>query len=430
MTDWHRKIAPVVRAVEKRYDALKYRLYYALGGPGPIRIQPYRGYGTEERLYLQGRVLEERGVTRPSKTDNWWNNLVNMYRRLHSREVPHAQLVARFDGVEQEVKADEEGMFEVWIEPRRPLRDGERWQSVELELIEPLSDQQEGPVRATGQVLVPPSDAPFGVISDIDDTVIQSDIGSFLEMVGTFLFSNARTRLPLPGVAAFYRALYEGPEGDARTPMFYVSNGLWNLYDLLEDFFRLHEIPGGPVLLLRNWGVYRDELLPTRQRAHKLGLVRPIMDLYPDLPFILIGDSGEADPEIYHELVEEYGDRILAVYIRNVSHDLERSKVIRALANEIAEAGSDLVLADDSLAMARHAAEEGLIRNETLSGIGAEQARERSEARDAERELSAENSRHEIRAEGGVNDDGIQATVRRAGDEEIPTVIAEPEEEG
>jgi len=378
MTDWHRKIAPVVRGVEKRYDALKYRLYYALGGPGPIRIQPYRGYGTEDRLYLQGRVLEERGITRPSKTDNWWDNLVNMYRRLHSREVPHARLVARFDGIEEEVQADEEGMFEVWIEPQRPLTDGERWQSVGLELIEPLSDRQEGPVEATGQVLVPPADAPFGVISDIDDTVIQSDIGSFLEMVGTFLFSNARTRLPLPGVAAFYRALYEGPDGDATAPMFYVSNGLWNLYDLLEDFFRLHEIPGGPVLLLRNWGVYRDELLPTRQRAHKLGLVRPIMDLYADLPFILIGDSGEADPEIYHELVEEHGERILAVYIRNVSHDLERSAAIRALANEIVEAGSDLVLAEDSLAMARHAAEQGLIRGEALPEITAEQARGRS----------------------------------------------------
>jgi phosphatidate phosphatase APP1 len=214
------------------------------------------------------------------------------------------------------------------------------------------------------------------VISDIDDTVIQSDVGSVLRMVATVLFRNARTRLPLPGVPALYRALHAGPDGEAKNPMFYVSNGLWNLYDLLEDFFQLQEIPGGPVLLLRNWGVYRDEILPTRQREHKLAVIGRILDLYKALPFVLIGDSGEADPEIYHEVVHRYPDRILAVYIRNMTRELEQPAAIRALADEIAEAGSTLLLADDSLAMSRHAARQGWIRPEAVSAIRAEQERD------------------------------------------------------
>jgi phosphatidate phosphatase APP1 len=213
------------------------------------------------------------------------------------------------------------------------------------------------------------------VISDIDDTVIQSEIGSLLRMLRTVLLSNARTRLPLPGVAALYRALHAGPEGKANNPMFYVSNGLWNLYDLLEDFFELNKIPGGPVLLLRNWGVYRDEILPIGQREHKLGAISQILDLYTDLPFILIGDSGEADPEIYHEIVHRYPERILAVYIRKISPDLERPAAIRALGAEVVEAGSTLLLADDSLAMARHAAERGWIASQALNSVRAEQAR-------------------------------------------------------
>ncbi len=426
MTDWQAKIAPAVRAVEKRYDALKYRLYYALGGPGPIKIQPYRGYGTDERLHLKGRVLEKRGITPPSETASRWANLVNMYRRLHSREVPHPRLVARFNGIQQEVEGDEEGMFEVWLELRRPVNSDEMWQSVELELVEPLSDHQEGPVRAKGQVLVPPADAPFGVISDIDDTVIQSDIGSFLEMLATFLFSNARTRLPLPGVAALYRALYSGPDGNARAPMFYVSNGLWNLYDLLEDFFRWNEIPGGPVLLLRNWGVYRDELLPTRQREHKLGLIRPILDTYDDLPFILIGDSGEADPEIYHELVSQYGERILAVYIRNVSGDLERPAAVVQLANQVLEAGSEMVLAEDSVAMARHAAEKGFIRKEALAEIAAEQARDEVGDTPEDTVRPASDSGTSVALEGQVDDEEIRSALGAADDREAPTVIMEP----
>jgi phosphatidate phosphatase APP1 len=429
MTDWQRKIAPLVRAVEKRYDALKYRLYYALGGPGPIKIQPYRGYGTGERFHLKGRVLEDRGVTPPSETDSWWDNLVNMYKRLQSHEVPYARLLARFQDVEREVSADEEGMFELCMEPSRSLAGGKMWESVDLQLVEPLSDRQEGPVEAAGQVLIPPPDAPLGVISDIDDTVIRSEVGNFLRMLGTILFSNARTRLPLPGVAAFYRALHAGPDGKAKTPMFYVSNGLWNLYDLLEDFFRLNRIPGGPVLLLRNWGVYRDELLPTHQRAHKLGLIRPILDLYADLRFILIGDSTEADPEIYHTLVREYGERILAVYIRNVSPGLERPAAIQALAEEILDAGSELVLADNSLSMARHAARRGWISKEALPEIQAEQARDESTSQSVDRESPMEDpSETTIRDPSEVR--GIRQSLEGADNEEVPTAIIRPEEEG
>lgn len=425
MTDWQRRIAPLVRAVEKRFDALKYRMYYALGGPGPIRIQPYRGYGTRRELHLTGRVLEDRGITPASEMDSWWENLVNMYKRLQSREVPHARLLAHFQDVEREVTADDEGMFKLRIEPSQPVDGHDMWHSVDLELIEPLSDRQRGPVQATGSVLVPPPDVPFGVISDIDDTVIQSDVGNFLRMVSTVLLSNARTRLPLPGVAAFYRALHAGPDGQAGSPMFYVSNGLWNLYDLLEDFFRLNRIPGGPVLLLRNWGVYRDELLPTRQRNHKLGLIRPILEMYPELPFILIGDSSEADPEIYHSVVRRYGNRILAVYIRNVSRDPERSEAIHALAGEVLDAGSELVLADDSLSMARHSARNGWILKESLREIKADQARESGvgDAADGQQEGDV------VRLEGKLENEGIRSALDGGSDGGVRTVVVEAEEE-
>lgn len=429
MTDWQEKIAPAVRAVEKRYDALKYRLYYALGGPGPMKIEAYRGFGNRERLYLSGRVLEKRGIRPPSETDNWWDNFVNMYKRLNSREIPHARLMARFRGVEQEVRANDEGMFELWIEPSRPIAETGTWQTVELELIEPVSDRQSGPVRATGKVLIPEDGARFGVISDIDDTVIQSEIGNMIEMVSTVLFSNAQTRLPLPGVAAFYRALHAGREGEHQNPMFYVSNGLWNLYDLLEDFFELNRVPGGSVLLLRNWGVYEDQILPTKSRGHKEGLIRSILDLYSDLPFILIGDSGEADPEIYDQMVDEYGERILAIYIRNVSRDLERPKAIRALAEDILDAGSELLLADDSLSMARHAVERGWVAEQDLEEIAAEQSRESGVAASLEAEALMEEDGEVVEMEGEVEDGGIPSALEGVDGEGVPTVVVAPEEE-
>jgi len=372
MSGWQQALAPLIRAVEKRYDALKIRLYYALGGPGPVHLLPYRGYGTRQQLYLTGRVLEKRGITPPSETDSAWDNLLNMLKRIESYEVPHARLLVRLQDNEQEVRADEEGMFEVRISATCPLATDRLWHPVTFELLEPLAEGQTRPVRATGQALVPLPDARFGVISDIDDTVLQADAATMLRMARTFLLNNARTRLPFAGVAAFYRALYAGSEARAANPMFYVSNSPWNLYDLLVDFFHLNRIPIGPILL-RNWGVYEDELLPTRQREYKMGHIRPILDLYPDLPFILIGDSREADPQIYHEIVQEHGQRILAVYIRNVSSGQQQSAVIRALTEEVVRAGSQLVLADDTLAMARHAARHGWIAPGALDQIRIEQ---------------------------------------------------------
>ncbi|RPI50948.1 MAG: DUF2183 domain-containing protein [Chloroflexi bacterium] len=176
--------------------------------------------------------------------------------------------------------------------------------------------------------------------------------------------------MPFPGVATFYRALHAGLPGQPGNPLFFVSNGPWNLYDVLLEFLHLQGIPPGPVLL-RNWGVYPHEFLPTESRAYKLAQIRPILETYPDLPFILVGDSGEEDPEIYAHVVAENRDRILAVYIRDVVPDADPA-VIEALAKQVSAAGSTLILARDSLVMAQHAAEQGWIAADSLPAIKAE----------------------------------------------------------
>jgi phosphatidate phosphatase APP1 len=367
MAKWRQAVTALVHNVEQRLDELKNRRQ----ATGPLQIIPYAGYGTAERLYLRGRVLADKGIAPAGDDDSLWSNLVNMYRRLESDEVPGARLFARFQDVSQEVVADEEGYFEVWLEPEGAVADGRLWHSIELELLEPTAD---APVQAAGHVLVPPPTAQFGVISDIDDTVVQSHATQLLRMARTVFLGNARTRLPFPGVAAFYRALQAG-SGDAQNPLFYVSSSPWNLYDLLVEFFELQNIPLGPIFL-RDWGVSEAELLPLKHGSHKLGLIRQMLDFYPSLPFILIGDSGQEDPEIYQQIVAEYPARILAVYIRNVSRDLARPEAIRALAQEVVQAGSTLILADDTLALAEHAAAEGWIAPAALAAVQAEKSQD------------------------------------------------------
>ena len=301
---------------------------------------PYLSYGTPARLSVRGRVLQHEGWRPAREADRRWRNLVAFFKRMESDEVPHARLALHFHAVRKESVSDRQGYFSAEIEP--DSLDPGLWQQVEVCMFD---DEN---IRATAKVLVPPAHAEFGVISDIDDTVVYSNVTRKVRMVLALAFSNARTRKPFEGVAAFYQALHRG-----RNPVFYVSKSPWNLYAPLVEFFELQGLPAGP-LLLRDFG-WR---MP---KDHKQESISHILETYPALKFVLIGDSGEEDPEIYSEIVRRFPERIRVIYIRSVVADQKRIAAIQRLIAEAARTGCQLVLAADSEAAAAHAAGERLI---------------------------------------------------------------------
>jgi phosphatidate phosphatase APP1 len=353
MPQWGRIINRIAYAMEKRFDAARYKARRSRLLRGGLQIVPYLGYGSPKKIFLKGRVLQDKGIPVSTNQDNLWKNLANMYRRFNSHEVPDADIHARFYSLETKVTTNEEGFFDLLLDLTEPPPVDRIWHEVELELTNPVNAAAPL-VREVGRVLIPTSEARFGIISDMDDTVIQTDAANFLRMIRTTLFQNARTRLPFKGVAAFYSALQDGMAGKPVNPLFYVSSGPWNLYDLLVDFFQVQHIPLGPIFL-RDWGITQEEVLPTDHRAHKLKIIREILEILDWLPFILIGDSSQEDPEIYHDLVSLYPKRIQAIYIRNVTHNAARTRTITALAQKVLDSGSTLILANDTLAAARHA---------------------------------------------------------------------------
>ena len=371
--DWKSRLPKLIDRADKLSDSVQARLKTITGVNEPLMIVPYLGYGTADKLVFSGRVLEDEGFSPATRADHTWRNLINMYKRFESDEVPGARVRARFQGNDSEVVTDEEGYFKFTIQPTRRL-DGNPWQEVELELLEP-SSAKAPPVRATAQVLVPSAAARFGVISDIDDTVVSSNVGNKLKMILTVLLSNAYTRKPFEGVAALYRALQRGSSEGEDNPIFYVSNSAWNLYTLLVEFLKLQKIPLGP-LLLRDFG---DHLLFSKEpESHKRNNIKTILESFPQLPFVLIGDSGERDPEIYRDVVKEYPTRIRAVYIRSVNKHPDRLAAIDTLIEEIRLTGTQLVLAPDSEFAAAHAAAEGMISTNLLKAIRAEKNKDQS----------------------------------------------------
>lgn len=330
-------------------------------GRRALMIVPYIGYGSASAVSVRGRVLDEHAFHSSSQHDSAWRNLAALYQRLESDQVAGARVRARFQGAEVEAITDRGGYFCIDLALPAPLAHS-GWYQVDIELV---GEHGAEPVRARAQVLVPPASARFGVISDIDDTVLWTNVTNKLNMALMLARSNPFTRKPFKGVAAFYRALHAGLGGEEGNPVFYVSSSPWHLFDPLVEFLRLQGIPLGP-LLLRELNV-RSLLQPDLSRNHKLEKIEKILRTYPALPFVLIGDSGERDPEIYAEIVRRHPDAIKVIYIRNVNPDPARIDALDRLSVQVSASGAQLVLAADSSAAAAHAVAEGLIHPDALT---------------------------------------------------------------
>jgi phosphatidate phosphatase APP1 len=322
-----------------------------------------RGYGSRTEVFLIGRVFRQSRRDAPADEESLADQLRDIRRRITRRAVPGVGVVVEFYGTQERVTTDRDGYFRVHLQPRHVPPSHTVWHTMDLGL------EGHPEVRAQGAIFIPPERCRFVVISDIDDTVMETGVANKLKMLWRLFVEDAESRVPFPGVAALYRALHAGASGDEANPMLYVSRAPWGIYDVLDEFFAQHGIPAGPILFLREWGVSWTWPFPRKAEEHKQDLINNMLALYRELPVVLIGDSGQHDPEIYRHVVEEHPGRVLAVYIRNVSRKAGRIKEIEELAKAVVAAGSSLVIAAGSSAIADHAAELGIIAPGAVSDV-------------------------------------------------------------
>lgn len=356
-------------SVEDAWDRTRYRARGATGRNDFRQIVPYVGYADRHVVRLRGRVLSNQPFGGPLEDDGWWDNLANTWHRWESDEVPHAPVCLQFGNQLQHLTADEEGYYVGEFQLPAGASDPDRLTWVEA--VAYAGESQE--VRAEHAVMIPPASAAFGIISDLDDTVIHTGITSLLLAAKLTFLENAKTRKPLDGVAKLYEALQRGHASYPFNPIFYISSSPWNLHDLLFDFLRLNDIPPGP-LLLRDLGLDETKFIKEKGHGHKRQKAVDLLASYPGLPFVLIGDSGQEDPAIYADVAAEYPHRILAIYIRDVDpdHDTVHDNAVH-LAREKAHAmGVPMILAKDSRAISRHAESLGLIPSAAISDVATE----------------------------------------------------------
>lgn len=367
----HEIIEMLHRAAVVGEDALDVTRRHAslnLGIDRPRQIVAYQGYSDPRAVHLVGRVLSNRPRGGPLDDDGWWENLANTIRRWESDEVIGEPVTVFYQDHEQTVVTDEEGYYMARFPAAEHSHDGLLWHTASA-----CAGSGEREIRAVHDIMVPPANASFGIISDLDDTVIHTGITSILLVAKLTFLHNAKTRKPLDGVAKLYQALQRGGGEKPLNPIFYISSSPWNLHDLLTDFLQLNDIPPGP-LLLRDLGLDRTKFIQQKGHGHKLEKALSLMDAYPALPFVLIGDSGQEDPHLYSEATRLRPGRIKAIYIRDVDPDSDspQDQAAQGAVAIAAANGVPMILARNSLGISEHARQIGLIPARAMEEVAAE----------------------------------------------------------
>lgn len=392
MENWQKSLLKIVADLEQNFDSQRFKLKENMDWVSPATIQAYRGYGNETSFFIRGRVLENEGLELPPKDASVWQNLSSLYHRFESDEIPEAKLEAEAGELKKEIYSNSEGFFS--IENLGPLKfknTNGKWQKIRLRLKEPLfGNQQE--VEAEGEIQFPQASNTYGIISDVDDTILVTKATEFLEKMQIFLLRNSHTRKPLEGVSAFYRAMEGGRDKKSRNPFFYVSGSSWNLYDVLVQFCSVNNIPKG-TFLLRELGVSREKFVSSGHESYKLKKISHVMETFRDLPFVLIGDSGQKDPEIYELIAEKFPGRIKAIYIRDVKPDKneKRDQEVKEIARRTEKEGVEMLLIQNSAEAAKHACKAGLIHEDSIDEIEKETEEDKKRPSDISHLLGLDN---------------------------------------
>lgn len=261
-------------------------------------VIPYTGYGAPGWVRVLSRVV----LARPDASAMHRAAKVRGWRSFTSIPTAHQTVIARIGDEEFELRSDRGGVVDARIEI--DLAPG--WHTLALDA------EGSDPVEASVFVIDPAER--FGLLSDIDDTVMVTALPRpFLAAWNTFVLDE-HARRPVPGMAVLYdRIRHEHPGA----PVTYLSTGAWNVAPTLRRFLERNLYPAGP-LLLTDWGPTHDRFFRSG-KEHKRTQLRRLAEEFPEVRWVLVGDDGQHDEDLYAEFAAEHPENVAAVAIRHLS---------------------------------------------------------------------------------------------------------------
>jgi phosphatidate phosphatase APP1 len=287
-------------------------------------VLPFPGYGGQGRVRVLARVLMA-----PPGTDPAALRGVPGWRRLLTLELADVPVEIQVAGRRASARTDSAGLLDATLEASP--EPGRRTATLTV-----------GERQVPATVHVAADEARTGVVCDIDDTVWITGVRSPLRAAWRTFARAGAARRPVPGMAALLTGLLHRHPG---APVVYLSNGPWNLAGPVERFLRRHGFPPG-ALLMTDWGLtptawFRDG------RAHKSSALERLSGEFLAVRWVLVGDDGEHDPELYAAFAQRHPDRVAAIALRQVTHE----GAAAGEAGRVEPAGVPVVRARDGFAL-------------------------------------------------------------------------------
>jgi phosphatidate phosphatase APP1 len=263
--------------------------------------KPYWGYAARGRARVLGRV-----VMAPPGRDSAAMVGVPAWRRLLTLEVPDQPVHVTLDGRRQQTTTDRNGFVDTVV----PADVHPGRHTVTLDV------PGRGPV--SGEVFGASPTATVGVVCDIDDTAWITGLTQPLRAAWRTFMNTSVGREPVPGMADLLQRVLAGTE---HAPVVYLSNGPWNLARKVARFLAAHGFPPG-ALLMTDWGLSPDRWFRDG-KAHKSSSLLRLAEDLPGVRFVLVGDDGEHDPDLYEAFARSHPDRVVCIALRQVRPDPE-----------------------------------------------------------------------------------------------------------
>jgi phosphatidate phosphatase APP1 len=286
--------------------------------PIDAHVKVYHGYGHKNNLVIYGHVLAGKPVSQSKFTDNVFTNIIHLIKLFFVNPIPNIKVQLIWENQQIFTTTESDGFFKFEWQSHESVPTG--WHQIIVHIVD-----NKGLILHTGEgKLFVPHATQYGFISDIDDTVLVSHSATTGKKLRVLFTKNPRSRKTFADVVKFYNLLaLSHTDPETLNPFFYVSSSEWNLYDNLNEFFKFNDLPKGAFLLnqIKRW----YQLFRTGGTKHQGKLIRTkrIFDAFPKQRFVLLGDNSQKDPEIYVALANKYPEKVVAIYIRNISLEKE-----------------------------------------------------------------------------------------------------------
>ena len=279
-----------------------------------IHLKVYRGYANEREIIMYGHVFKSKDPNAFRLDQKLLKHALTIFQLFRIKTLSNVNVEFHFKDIRFETKTLKDGYFHFRVPYSKELISG--WHTAVVKAY--LKDTH---IEGQGEFIKPYSGV-YGLISDIDDTFLISHSNTFFKKIYILLTRNIKRRKIFDGVLEHYQLLATAGrlQKSESNVFFYVSSSEWNLYGFIESFTKRNNFPKA-VIQLKNIKRGLLDLLFTGggSHDHKFNKIKSIIEFYPELRFILLGDDSQKDPFIYERIVKLFPKRVEAIYIRQTA---------------------------------------------------------------------------------------------------------------